>query len=156
MANVSFYGFDGGILVKLLEYYNVQGFEEWGIQRGRATNVCSWSWGNGSSDERLGNIRTGVTPDLTAAVSSHPDIAHRALALELGLAYDVIQANLEDNSASEQPGATAPTTDAGSGPSQARKRRRNSTDLRDSPRMSEIPEFIESVPRRTRRKRSTR
>ncbi|KAL9012073.1 MAG: hypothetical protein Q9173_003130 [Seirophora scorigena] len=144
------------ILVKLLQYYKVQGFEEWGIQRGGAAKACSWSWGNGSTGERRGNIGSGVTPELTAAVHSHPDIAHRALALELGLSYDVIQANLEDDTASEQPGAAAPTTDAGSGPSQARKRRRSSTDLLDSPRMSEIPEFTEPVPRRTRRKRSTR
>ncbi|KAL8922377.1 MAG: hypothetical protein Q9208_005230 [Pyrenodesmia sp. 3 TL-2023] len=80
------------ILVKLLQYYKVQGFEEWGRQHDSAV-------------ER---------PGLAAAIHSHPDITHQALAMELGLPYDKIQANMTRDPLSDQAGAAAPTTGASS------------------------------------------
>ncbi|KAL8760715.1 MAG: hypothetical protein Q9184_003117 [Pyrenodesmia sp. 2 TL-2023] len=125
-------------LVKLLQYYKVQGYEKWKSQHESAAEASRWS---------------GENPGLAAAVQSHPDIAHRALAMELGLSYDTIRVSMKGNSSLHQARAPAPTTGASSPPSQSRKRRRaEPTESTHSPRMSTIPEFTQPVARRTRRK----
>ncbi|MCJ1245701.1 hypothetical protein MMC30_002905 [Trapelia coarctata] len=73
-------------LTYLLQFYNVQGYEEWG------TDADSHE-GESDSDESGANSskasRFPITLDM--AVRSNPDIAHRALASHLGLVYDEIQ-----------------------------------------------------------------
>ncbi|KAL8852339.1 MAG: hypothetical protein Q9221_002835 [Calogaya cf. arnoldii] len=133
-------------IAQLLYYYKVQGYRYWGAVDSVAEALLS-SYAN-----------TCDKPELTAAVHSYPDFAHRALALELGLPYNKIQANMKLNSTSDHAGAAALAAGgASSPPSQDRKRRRADTpESADSPPMSTIPEYTQPAARRNRRKRSTR
>ena len=80
------------------------------------------------------------SPAFCAAVQSHPDIAHRALAVELGLDYDKIQVNMVHDS----------TTDSHITSSRGRKRRADSVDAAEP---SDVAESSEQAARRTRIKK---
>ena len=73
-------------LIDLLRFYGVEGYEEWGMDADSLEE-------NSDSDESAKNSsRSSVLPiSLEVAVRSHPIIAHRALAAQLGLTYDGIK-----------------------------------------------------------------
>ena len=78
--------YTGHRLTYLLQFYQVQGYEEWGKDDD--------SYGEDSdSDESVVKIPFGFRIPITLelAVRSNPEIAHRALAAQLGLAYDEIE-----------------------------------------------------------------
>ena len=73
-------------LVHLVRFYNIQGYEEWGI------DAESYE-GDSDSDESSGRSSKSLRLPLPleVVVRSNPEIAHRALAAQLGLVYDEIQ-----------------------------------------------------------------
>ena len=77
-------------LIQLIRFYNIQGYEEWG------TDADSFE-GESDSDESAerSSKSSGIPVTLEVAVRSNPEIAHRALAAALGLAYDGIQKFME-------------------------------------------------------------
>ena len=82
------------------------------------------------------------------------DLAHQALAIELGLSYDAIQANMERKRTLEnvEPAATAGPS---GNPSQGTKRRRvTSSESADVPRTPSAAVPTQPVARRTRAKRT--
>ena len=110
----------GNELSELLKFYKVRGFEQW---------------------------RDHDDQDRAQA---YQDLAHRALAIELGLSYDAIQANMDPKITSEYVN-TAPTA----GPSRGHKRRRvNSLEAADPPRTPTAALPTQPVARRTRAKRT--
>jgi len=73
-------------LVCLVRFYNIQGYEEWG----RDTDSLE-----GDSDSDNSSKSLVLLISLETVVRSNPKIAHRALAAQLGLAYDEIQRFME-------------------------------------------------------------
>ena len=77
-------------LIQLIRFYEIQGYEEWG------TDADSFE-GESDSDESadISSKSSGIPVTLEVAVRLNPEIAHRALAAALGLAYDGIQKFME-------------------------------------------------------------
>lgn len=77
-------------LIYLIRFYNVQGYEEWG------TDAESHEWGDTDSDDDTRSSKSSKPPvAVEIAVRLHRDIAHRALAVQLGLVYDEIEKFME-------------------------------------------------------------
>lgn len=77
-------------LIDLIRFYNVQGYEEWG------TDAESHEWGDSDSDDDTRSSKSSKLPvSVEIAVRSNPEIAHRALAVQLGLVYDEIEKFME-------------------------------------------------------------
>jgi hypothetical protein len=77
-------------LIYLIRFYNVQGYEEWG------TDAESHEWGDTDSDDDTRSSKSSILPvPVESAVRSNPEIAHRALAAQLGLVYDEIEKFME-------------------------------------------------------------
>lgn len=133
----------GDPLTELLQYYKVQGYEHWEQEEDAVVSA---------GPARLtGHVH--LWPMLRSAVRSHPEIAHRALAMELGLDYDRIQANMENKSTIQQIGAAPTQNDESRVPDQGRKRRRvDATEVMEPERISTARKSSEPVARRTRRK----
>ncbi|KAI9796724.1 MAG: hypothetical protein M1835_003305 [Candelina submexicana] len=79
-------------LVYLIRFYKIQGYEEWGRD---ADSFKGYSDSNDSSEGTSESSRSPVLISLEEAVRSNPEIAHRALGAQLGLAYDEIQRFME-------------------------------------------------------------
>jgi len=77
-------------LIHLIRFYKIQGYEEWGRD---ADSLEGDSDPDGSSEDSSQSSRLPIS--LEVAVRSYPEIAHRALAAQLGLAYDEIQRFME-------------------------------------------------------------
>ena len=77
-------------LIQLIHFYNIQGYEEWGMD----ADSFEGESGSDKSAERSSKS-SGIPVTLEMAVRSNPEIAHRALAAALGLAYDGIQKFME-------------------------------------------------------------
>jgi len=77
-------------LIQLLRFYSIQGYEEWGMD---ADSFEGDSDSDRSTADSSESLRFPVR--LEVAVRAHPVIAHRALASQLGLAYDGIQSFME-------------------------------------------------------------
>ena len=88
MLRLTMYAVDR--LIYLIRFYDIQGYEEWGMDADSLE-------GDSDSDESDENSsKSSKSPiSLEVAVRSNPEIAHRALAAELGLAYDGIQRFME-------------------------------------------------------------
>ncbi|KAI4254078.1 MAG: hypothetical protein L6R42_007334 [Xanthoria sp. 1 TBL-2021] len=130
-------------LTELLQYYQVQGYENWEQEEDAVVSI---------GPARLTG-HAHLWPMLRSAVRSHPEIAHRALAMELGLDYDRIQANMENKSAVQQIGAAPTQSDESRVPEQDRKRRRvDATEFMEPERTTTARKSSELVARRTRRK----
>ena len=77
-------------LIYLIQFYNIQGYEEWGME----TDSLEGNNDSDNSSER--SSKSSRLPiSLETAIQSHPEIAHRALAAQLGLVYDGIQRFME-------------------------------------------------------------
>lgn len=77
-------------LIYLIRFYDVQGYEEWG------TDAESHEWGDTDSDDDTRSSKSSKLPvSVEIAVRSNPEIAHRALAVQLGLVYDEIEKFME-------------------------------------------------------------
>ena len=88
MLRLTMYAVDR--LIYLIRFYNIQGYEEWGMDADSLEgDIDSDESGEDSSKSSKLPIR------LEVAVRSNPEIAHRALAAELGLTYDGIQRFME-------------------------------------------------------------
>ena len=79
-------------LVYLIRFYKIQGYEEWGRD---ADSFEGYSDSNNSSEGTSELSRLPMPIPLEEAVRSNPEIAHRALGAQLGLAYDEIQRFME-------------------------------------------------------------
>ena len=75
-------------LVYLIRFYKIQGYEEWGRD---TDSLEGYSDSNDSSEGTSKSSRLPMPIPLEEAVRSNPEIAHRALGAQLGLAYDEIQ-----------------------------------------------------------------
>ena len=132
----------GDTLTHLLQYYHVQGHQLGGDPH---TPIKTASRAPGPTRAREHDSHL---PALRVAVDSHPERAHRALAMELGLDYDKVQANMEPVREER------PSTIMSDGqPSQSRKRRRGDS-ATDTPAQETSPGPESSRPalRSTRRK----
>ena len=110
----------GNVLRDLLRFYKVQGFEEWPMDH--------------EDQDRA---------------EAYQGLAHQALAIELGLSYDAIQANMERKTTPEHVDTAPPA-----GPGRGQKRRRvTSLDSTDPPRTPSAALPAQPVARRTRAKR---
>ncbi|MCJ1383633.1 hypothetical protein MMC17_006747 [Xylographa soralifera] len=77
-------------LIYLTRFYNIQGYEEWGM------DVESHEGCSDSDESTEGSSKSSRLPvPVEVAVRSNPEIAHRALAAQLGLVYDEIQKFME-------------------------------------------------------------
>ncbi|KAL8883783.1 MAG: hypothetical protein Q9192_007003, partial [Flavoplaca navasiana] len=123
-------------LTELVRSYKVQGYHQWGNQGNTETRETRTVRTTGVVRVR----RDYISPALRNAVHSHPEIAHRALAVELGLDYDKIQVNMERES----------TTDVHNASSHGRKRRADSVDAAEP---SDAAESSQQAGRRTRIKK---
>ncbi len=79
-------------LVYLIRFYKIQGYEEWGRD---ADSLEGYSDSDDSSEGTSESSRLPMPISLEEAVRSNPEIAHRALGAQLGLAYDEIQRFIE-------------------------------------------------------------
>lgn len=79
-------------LVYLIRFYKIQGYEEWGRD---ADSLEGYSDSDDSSEGTSESSRLPMPISLEEAVRSNPEIAHRALGAQLGLAYDEIQRFME-------------------------------------------------------------
>jgi len=79
-------------LVYLTRFYKIQGYEEWGRD---ADSLEGYSDSDDSSEGTSESSRLPMPISLEEAVRSNPEIAHRALGAQLGLAYDEIQRFME-------------------------------------------------------------
>ena len=79
-------------LVYLIRFYKIQGYEEWGRD---ADSLEGYSDSDTSSEGTSESSRLPMPIPLEEAVRSNPEIAHRALGAQLGLAYDEIQRFME-------------------------------------------------------------
>ena len=79
-------------LMYLTRFYKIQGYEEWGRD---ADSLERYSDSNDSSEGTSESSRLPMPIPLEEAVRSNPEIAHRALGAQLGLAYDEIQRFME-------------------------------------------------------------
>ena len=115
----------GNVLRELLQFYKVRGFEQW------------------PKDQ-----------DDQGRVQAFQDLAHQALAIELGLSYDAIQAKMERKRTLEHV-EPAPTAGPSGNSSQGTKRRRvTSLESADAPRTPSAAVPTQPVARRTRAKRT--
>lgn len=88
MLRLTMYAVDR--LIYLIRFYKIQGYEEWGM------NADSLEGDSDSDESGENSSKSSRLPiPLEVAVRSNPEIAHRALAAELGLAYDGIQRFME-------------------------------------------------------------
>ncbi|KAL8876006.1 MAG: hypothetical protein Q9198_005726 [Flavoplaca austrocitrina] len=129
----------GDTLTELVRSYEVQGYQQWGNQGNTETRETRET----RTVRTSGPVRVRrdyLSPALRNAVQSHPDIAHRALAVELGLDYDKIQVNVERDS----------TTESQITSSHGCKRRADSVDAADP---SDMAESSQQAARRTRIKK---
>ncbi|MCJ1405930.1 hypothetical protein MMC11_009164 [Xylographa trunciseda] len=77
-------------LIKLIRFYDVQGYEEWGM------DLESHEGYSDSDESSEGSSKSSRLPvPVEVAVRLNPEIAHRALAAHLGLVYDEIQKFME-------------------------------------------------------------
>ena len=76
----------------LIRFYKIQGYEEWGRD---ADSLEGYSDSDDSSEGTSESSRLPMPISLEEAVRSNPEIAHRALGAQLGLAYDEIQRFME-------------------------------------------------------------
>ncbi|KAI4218959.1 MAG: hypothetical protein LQ349_008509 [Xanthoria aureola] len=107
----------GETLTGLLLFCEVRGYQQWGQQSETAGVV--------SQAPVTGVVRMQPRAvALRAAIDSYPEIAHQALAMELGLDYDKIQANLERASVVDRTESGPSTSTV---PSQGCKRERESS-----------------------------
>jgi len=79
-------------LVYLIRFYKIQGYEEWGRDE---DSLEGYSDSDDSSEGTNESSRFPMPISLEEAVRSNPEIAHRALGAQLGLAYDEIQRFME-------------------------------------------------------------
>ena len=79
-------------LVYIIRFYRIQGYEEWVRD---ADSLEGYSDSNNSSEGTSEPSRLPMPISLEEAVRSNPEIAHRALGAQLGLAYDEIQRFME-------------------------------------------------------------
>jgi len=77
-------------LIYLIRFYKIQGYEEWGRD---TDSLEGYSDSDDSSGDSSQSSRLPIP--LEMAVRSNPEIAHRALGAQLGLAYDDIQRFME-------------------------------------------------------------
>lgn len=92
--------------------------------------------------------RVSILLALRVAVNSYPEIAHQALAMELGLDYDKIQANLERPSVVDRTESGPSTSTV---PSQGCKRERESSlEAEEASSTSIVPTSSQAATRRTR------
>ncbi|KAL8977232.1 MAG: hypothetical protein Q9205_006921 [Flavoplaca limonia] len=133
-------------LTEFVRSYKVQGYQQWGNQGNTETReTCETRTVRTSGLVRV--RRDYISPALRAAVQSHPDIAHRALAVELGLDYDKIRVNMERDSLPE---AGPSTTESQSYSGHGRKRRADSVDAAEP---SDMAESSQQAARRIRIKK---
>ncbi|KAL8844183.1 MAG: hypothetical protein Q9198_011422, partial [Flavoplaca austrocitrina] len=95
-------------------------------------------------------LKANLLPMLRKAVHAHPEIAHRALAMKLGLNYENIQASMEVESVVDRSEPEVTTGDENTVVSQGRKRRRQ--EATEAEGTSAAEQTTVPVPRRTRRK----
>ncbi|MCJ1396624.1 hypothetical protein MMC18_009515 [Xylographa bjoerkii] len=77
-------------LIYLIRFYNIQGYEEWGMDT-ESHEGCS-----DSDESSEGSSKSSRLPvPVEVAVRSNPEIAHRALAAQFGLVYDEIEKFME-------------------------------------------------------------
>ncbi|KAL9025658.1 MAG: hypothetical protein Q9180_007622, partial [Flavoplaca navasiana] len=119
-------------LTEFVRSYKVQGYHHWGNQSNTETQETGTARTSGLVRVR----RDWISPALRVAVQSHPEIAHRAFAVELGLDYDKIRVNMERDS----------STDAHSTWSPGRKRRAESVNAAEP---SDVAESSQQAGRRT-------
>lgn len=74
----------------MTRFYNIQGYEEWGTD----VENHEGDSGSGSSSARASPSSTLPVP-LGVTVRANPEVAHRALAAQLGLVYDAIERFME-------------------------------------------------------------
>ncbi|KAL8991523.1 MAG: hypothetical protein Q9169_007849 [Polycauliona sp. 2 TL-2023] len=125
------------VLAELLQCYQISGYQDWDQEFRDVVSV--------SSDSLTANRSTWHL--LRSAVKKHPDIAHRALAMELGLDYDRMRTSMEGNSVSGRIEPIVTPSDAPIVQSQDRKRRRE-----DSTENAEAEEILSAHLRRSKRK----
>ncbi|KAL8680045.1 MAG: hypothetical protein Q9186_003725 [Xanthomendoza sp. 1 TL-2023] len=102
-------------MTELLSFYKVQGVSLWGTDNGSADTATGSTWLNESAPK---------WSTLSAAVTAYPEMAHRALAMELGLDYEKIQASIEQALTMDRDDLTTSSPEQNSSLGQGRKRRR--------------------------------
>ncbi|KAL9024547.1 MAG: hypothetical protein Q9180_007866, partial [Flavoplaca navasiana] len=127
-------------LTELLQYYGIQGFQYWDQEEKPVARI---------SLTRL-IFEAHLPPMLRKAVHAHPEIAHRALASQIGLNYEKIQASMEGEPAVDRREPEVTTGDENTVPIQSRKRRR--VEATEAEGTSAAQESTNPVPRRTRKK----
>lgn len=75
-------------LIHLLRFYNIQGYEEWDMDVG---SIDGGEFVDSDDSSGLSSRSSKLPVPLETAVQSNPEIAHRALAAQLGLVYDGVQ-----------------------------------------------------------------
>ena len=134
---------DGAIadaLTELLQYYGIQGFQYWDQEE---EPVAPVSLARLPPNAKLG-------PTLRKAVHAHPEIAHRALAMQLGLNYENIQASVVDEPVIDRREPEVTTGGEKTVLSHSRKRRREETTEAEGTSAAE--QLTMPAPRRSRRK----
>ena len=130
----------GDALTELLQYYGIQGFQYWDQEEEPVAPV---------SLARL-NPKANLPPMLRQAVHAHPEIAHRALAMQLGLNYEKIQASMGGEPVVDRREPEVTADDGNTVRSQGQKRQRE--EATEAEGTSAAQERTGPVPRRTRRK----
>ena len=76
----------GTQLTELIRFYDIQGWEEWHLDPD-----CVWDYSDSDESTRSSSHAYSGTISLEDAIRTHPKIAHRTLAVSLGLSYDKIE-----------------------------------------------------------------
>ncbi|KAL8885958.1 MAG: hypothetical protein Q9215_006259 [Flavoplaca cf. flavocitrina] len=127
-------------LTELLQYYGIQGYQYWDQEEKPVAPV---------SLARLAP-NANLPPMLRKAVHAHPEIAHRALAMQLGLNYENIQASMEGEPVVDRREPEVITGDENTVLSRGRKRRRE--EASEAEGTSAAEQTTGPAPRRSRRK----